>query len=207
MSRSVSEILAARRPPERKLRLVLDGGLAARVADLEARVRQARLEDALTGGGLSDRAPAIERELTEARAMLDESAAEFTFQAIGRVRLAEITSRFPPTQAQWDRHRQEAAINPFTSAPPDYDYESLAPEVIAASCVDPAMTVEEARRLWDELSDGQAAALFEAAWAVNNEVSNRPTSGTDTDTTPSFGPESTTPPNGGSPSASSRAGS
>lgn len=193
MTRTVSDILARRRPAEETVRLLLDGDLRRSVDELRRRVREAKRREILEGAGLGSELPGLERALAEAEAAADSESETFVFRAVGRRRLEELKAECPPSADQLDRWREQAKQNPFLN-PPEFDPERLAPLLIAASAADPAMTVEEARRLWDELSDGEAAALFEGAWRVNEEASTRPTFGTGTESTASTVPVSDTPP-------------
>lgn len=203
--RTAEEVLASRKPRQLRVRINFDGDLADQIEALEERLRAARRRELLEGEGLSSDVPELERQLSMLRARLDEDAEEFTFQALGRARFKEILATHPPTEAQWEQHREAAKSNPFLAAP-ECDYEAVAPILIAECCISHDFTVEGAAKLWDELSDAEASKLFEAAWAVNQKASIRPTFGTGTDTTPSSGPGSTTPPSGESPSASSTGG-
>lgn len=203
---SVADILASRKPATRTARLVLDGDKAAELAGLRARLNTAKVRDRLNGGSLDAESPELERRIAELEAEMESAAATFTFKAVGRRKLDEITNRFPPSQEQWERFRDSAKVNPFVSVP-EFDMYAAAPEVLAAAAVSPTMTVEEARRLWDELSDGEAAELWKAAWGAQMEATSRPTFGTGIDETANTGPGSTTPPNGESLSLSSPDGS
>lgn len=198
---SVADILAARKPATRTARLVLDGEKAAELAGLRARLNTAKVRDRLNGGSLDAESPELERRIAELETEMESTAATFTFKAVGRRRLDEITNRFPPSQEQWERFRDSAKVNPFVS-PPEFDMYAAAPEVLAAAAVSPTMTVEEAQLLWDELSDGEAGALWTAAWGVQMEATSRPTFGTGIDETANTGPGSTTPLNGESLSLS-----
>lgn len=198
---SAAEILAGRKPATTTVRLLLDGDLQEEIRVLKERLKVARKRDIADGEGLGSEAPQIEQQLREAEARADEIATEFHFRAVPRSRLAELKEAHPPTEAQWERYREQAKANPFIM-PPEFDPVTLAPELISASAFDPSFTVAEATELWDGLSEPDAEILFDAAWRVNQTASPRPTYGTGTDTTPSSGPASTTPPSGGSPSPS-----
>ena len=189
---SVSDILAARKPATRTARLVLDGDKAAEVAGLRDRLVTAKVRDRLNGGTLEAQAPELERQIAELEAGMESTAQTFIFKAVGRRRLDEITTKYPPSAEQWERFRDSAKLNPFLT-PPEFDMNSAAPEVLAAAAVDPTMTTEEAQRLWDELSDGEAAELWRAAWGAQMEATSRPTFGIGIDGMANTGPVSTTP--------------
>ncbi|MDP9144531.1 MAG: hypothetical protein M3N43_07520 [Actinomycetota bacterium] len=203
---SVSDILARRRPLEKRVRLLLDGTANAELEDLRRQIKVTKTREAVNSPGLATKVPELERRLTELALQAEEASAEFTFQAISRAALEELKRKHPPTAGQWERYREQVRANMFVQAP-DFDWSGLAPALLAACATQPTMTVDEAARLWDELSDGEAAQLFEAAWSVNEQTSSRPFSGTDTAMTPNSGPDSTTPQSEESPSLSLAEGS
>lgn len=124
----------------------------------------------------------------------------FMFQAISRSELDLLKAKFPPTEDQWTRYRESARTNPFLS-PPEFDPIGLAPVLLAATAIDPVMTVDEAQHLWDTVSDGEAARLFEGALAVCAEAPLAPLPPPGTGSTDDTGTPSTTPPNTESPTA------
>lgn len=199
---SAADILSARKPATRQARLVLDGEQAAEVDRLRIRLKAAKARDGLNGDSLQAEAPELARRLAELEAEVEASAQTFTFKAIGRRKLEDITRAFPPSQAQWDRFR-EAAKSSLTASPPEFDMNAAAAAILSAASVDPPLTVDEAQRLWDELSDGEAAVLWRAAWGVQMQATSRPTSGIGIDETANTGPVSTSPVNTESLSASS----
>lgn len=207
MGRSVSDILAAYRPPEVTVQVVTDGGLVARIGKLQEEIRRARARDARNGDTLAAEAPALEAQMPALLEEAEQAVESFTFRAIGRAKLADITRRYPPSHDQWERYKEASRVNPLMAGLPEFDYEAAAPELLAASAVDPVMTVEEARTICAEWHDAAVSVLIDAAWEVNQQAPTRPTFGTGIATTRSSGPESTTQQNGESPSPSSLAGS
>jgi hypothetical protein len=172
---TVADILAARKPKRRRVRLLLDGVLSS---ELERTRREVALSSTLDKSDQND----LDARLTELTSQADEASKEFEFQAISRAELERLKSEFPPSEDQWDRYKTQVRANPLLSAP-DFDPEALAPVLMAACCVDPVMTRAEAEQVWDSLSDGEAAVLFEAAWSVNQEATTRPLALTVTDVT------------------------
>lgn len=126
----------------------------------------------------------------------------FTFRALSRSELDGLKAKFPASDEQWDRFQRTVRLNPFAQAP-EYDPMAFAPDLLAACAVDPPLTSTEAALLWDTLSDGEAARLYEAALAVCMEAPLAPLSGAGTGGTPTSGVPSTTSVNGESPTADS----
>ena len=82
----------------------------------------------------------------------DGSTADIRIRALPRKQYRELLEDNPPaeddTEAEW---------NPDT----------FPPALIAASCIDPVFTLEQAQQLWDEWEAAEAAPLFLACWSVN----------------------------------------
>jgi seryl-tRNA synthetase len=207
----VASIIARRKPRRTTIRLLLDGELDTRLEQLRTQIRRAKQREAADPQGLASTVPQLEAELARLTVEADEATTEFTFQAIPRTALEDLRRNHPPTEEQWQRYKESVNEMPVLVAmqqsPPEFDWLSMAPALLAACAVEPKMTRDEAQMLWDELSDAEAAQLFNAAWGVNEQAATRPFSGTDTATTPNFGPDSTTPQNGESPSLSLAEGS
>lgn len=171
---SVADILAARKPRQQRVRFLFDGDLAAELDRTRQALRSALVDQSALA---SDEVSTLRQKLSDLESAADAATVEFVFAAIGRARLDELKAQNPPTEEMWARYRERVKANPLMT-PPEFDPEAMAPALIAASCVDPSMTVDEAQKLWDELSDGEAARLFEAAWNVNSQGSDRPLSKT-----------------------------
>lgn len=195
---NVTELLAKRRPPQVTVQIVFDGALQDEMTAVQEQIRKAEADSQ----GLRSEAPKLQEQLTALQARVEEAAVPFTFQAIPRSELEALKAAHPPTVEQWTRFKEESAGQSIFAQPPQFDWVGFAPGLIASSCINPQMSVEEAQRLWDELSDGEAATLFEAAWRVQGQVSRPFSLGNGIDMTPDSVPKSTTPSNTVSPSPS-----
>lgn len=190
---SVAEVLAARRPRRKAVRLVLDGQSHAELALAQNELRNLKLRERVEGKDetLASEIPGLERKIQELEAELITNAPIFEFQAIGRRELDQIRNDHPPTEDQWELYRERVKVNPLVQ-PPSFNPEGLAPALLAASALEPSMTLDEAQALWDSLSDGEAAQLYEAAWSVNMEAASVPLSGSGTGGTATSGDNSIT---------------
>jgi hypothetical protein len=87
------------------------------------------------------------RRLAEIEDEFEQRMLEFRFRSIGHQAWADLISKHPPTRKQLADNRQL-----------DHNPETFPYVAMAASCVDPVMTVEDVRRL-------DASPLFDvAAW-------------------------------------------
>jgi hypothetical protein len=187
----IGEILSNIRPVERTVNIVLDGKVGAELDDarrvwVEARERDRR--NSVLGGG---EAPPLAQRVLDLEAEADASTVTFRIRAVSAMAWRRLIEAHPPiTPAE----REEGW---------NWHAETFAPAVIAASCIDPAMSVEQATELGDRLSDGQFSKLFALVLTVNSGDDLIPKSGIGTDETPSTESSSTTAPDGASPEASS----
>lgn len=77
---------------------------------------------------------------------------ELLFRSIGSAEYDRLVTKYPPTPAQ----KKEGA---------SYNLDAFAPSLIAAVCVDPKMSAEEAKELWtaEEWNRGELYNLFREA--------------------------------------------
>ncbi|MEW2068639.1 hypothetical protein [Streptomyces sp. NPDC007346] len=128
------------------LRVALD--TAKRVLARITAVAEDRQDDT-TGPEAVARA---EEDLAEAQAAFDAAAIVLRFRAMPRKEFEALKKSHPATEEQAeDGH--------------DIDVESLAPELVSKSSVD-GMTEDDAREYLETWSEGEATALFNAAWNV-----------------------------------------
>ncbi|MFJ4887781.1 hypothetical protein [Streptomyces sp. NPDC088731] len=91
-------------------------------------------------------------DMETAQGAFDKASIILTFRALPRLEFEALKKAHPATEEQAeDGH--------------DLNVESLGPELIAAASVD-GMPVEAAREFLDTWSEAEAAALFNAAWNV-----------------------------------------
>ena len=180
-------------PRRTTLRLILDDNVRS---DLEAAREEAKAESKRGDADLASAGKAA-RRLEKAEAAADEAAVSFVFEAIPRIKLADLIEACPPTSEQLERWKEKDRNNPLVSIPPpEFDYEKFAPRLIAASLVEPATTEEEAVELWEEgaWTDSIWSALWIAAWdRTNQAVTALPTFGIGSKKTKGSDPKSPTP--------------
>lgn len=143
-SPSIDEVLAGFRPVEKTVRILLDARLADEHAELEQRLLGARRDSGLA----NDDVPQVAARLAELEERMETEATPFTFRSVGRQKWRKLLGEHPPTAEQ---ARDGLDHNPDTFP--------LA--AIAASCVAPAMTVDDVVRLDAVLN----VAQFDRLWA------------------------------------------
>jgi hypothetical protein len=124
-------------------------------------------------GALQGEYEALERQLSDAAALVGQSLA-----GSPRTRIAE---RMEALREEMAAHLVEfrfRALSPqawsdlLAAHPADkpemlFDPDTLFPAAIAACAVEPAMTVDQYRRLAEKLSAGQQGVLQQALWDLN----------------------------------------
>lgn len=169
---TIEDILGAKTKQTAWVKICVKTELNEKLQDAENALRDARMKAA--------RDPEDEvwkAQVVEAEAALEAITAErnrflvtFTFEALGSTELEELERAHPPNREQLAEYRlqQKAAGLPATN-PPKYNLETFPPALIARSCVSPAMSVEQATRLWNDpkWSRGELGALMGTAWQIN----------------------------------------
>lgn len=151
---SIDDLLAEAVAREKSCRVLLRQDLLDEHDRLEAEL-QAELElDARenrdpVGPGLAVRLLAFEEEIESLRR-------EFRFRAVGKRRWSDLLAEHPPTKEQ---------LAKFSRL--DHNPETFPVAAIAASCIDPAMSVEQVGRLEEVLNFAQFERLWECCLDVN----------------------------------------
>lgn len=120
----------------------------------------------IEGGLDAERAAAT----ADARAGVDaaeqavrDSAQTFVFRSPGRKAFEDLVAEHPPEEGDHDDARK-------TTGRPEalarWHSDTFTPALLAATCVDPKLTVEEAQAIYDEWTDAEVSALVAAALTV-----------------------------------------
>ncbi len=209
---TTGELLAKVKPRTKTVRINFDGELMGNLDDMREELTRAIAADAIAGEGLADQAPALAIEMGQLTLEANETATVFLLRTIPGEDFDDLKRRCPPSEEEWERYKRAIDAAPMTASltlpTPEFEFAELLPRLIGLSVVEVdgeavSWGEKEGLELWAGLYDGARADLGDAAWKLNNKSSTRPGSGIGTDTTPNSDPESTTRPNGGSPSQSS----
>lgn len=152
------ERLAHRNRPTATLTICDDDGLknrlrAARLADQSATARLTERPDDKT---LQTEAGTARRELDAATAGFDQAAIVLHFRALPRPDFEALKEAHPPTEEQAD---DGAAFNA----------EAFAPDLIAAASLD-GITPDDATTYMTTWAEGEAVALYRAAWDIQSHT-------------------------------------
>lgn len=135
-------------------RVLLRQDLLARHAELYARLEATVAEDRKYNR--DPEAPALATEIEALEAEVEAAKVPFKFEAVGHRQWSDLLVKYPPSQEQLkDKPRL------------DFDPEKFPVAAIAASCVEPKMTLEQAKRLEKALNEAQFQELWDACIDAN----------------------------------------
>ena len=149
------EIKQLKKPATKTVWISLDSDLVARIEQLERQIPRERVRD--NSQNRDPIAPPLEAELAQLRQRAEDDSVPFTMKAISRRRYDELVAAHPSDQTG------EA-----------FDVDTFGPALIAACCASPELTEAAAAELWEEWSPAEVVELFNAAYAVCNEMRGVP---------------------------------
>lgn len=172
---TMDEILGGKRATTEPLPICLDSTLTHRVDELEKQVREASIQARVLpdDGEAADALEALQAELEEAKDAKRQRTALFVFRALGRKELEDLERRHKVTKEQITAYRDECRVMQTPpNNPPNYNFVTFPPALIAASAVKPEISLDQAIEMWNstEFSKGELGAIFQHAWSVNNLV-------------------------------------
>lgn len=159
MTSSIEDVLAQARPKATTVRVCLRGDLLAEHDRLEAELAEVRRQDALSNRPST--AAEVAGRIEALQAQIEASSVQFTFHAVGQKRWTDLLVEHPPSEED----REEGAA---------FDRRTFPVAALAASCVEPAMTQEQAARLYEVCNFGQWEQLWGACIAANVEGTSVP---------------------------------
>ncbi len=130
---TIEQILAAKKAVIKKVPVQVDGALASELEDLRADLREAKDLDPLTNAPAI--APGIESQIAALEEQSKDTIRIFTFKSIGRFNYDEIVAQHQPTKEQKAKGG-------------DFNEDTFPPIIVAASCVDPEITLEQAEQMF-----------------------------------------------------------
>lgn len=165
---TIAELRSKKKPVTKRVTIQLDGELATEIALMREKYQAARDYDRTSNE--NDTAPSIEKQINEL--IEDSRITEYTFvfQSIGRPNYDKLVS-LPEHKPTKEQKRDNATFNADT----------FPPALIAASCVDPELSLEEAKDMFNDPSwnGAELANLFVGALEANTETGDIPLSRSD----------------------------
>lgn len=145
----IESIIDGASPPTTSVRICVAGDLSAQFEELEAQLAEAKN---WKPDSLGDASPTrdLAQRMETLREQMREHEHTFTFRGLSTRAWSDLVAHHPP------RDDKDEAWN----------LETLPVALIAACAVDPEMSVEQAERLCDRLSQGQWDELFSTAYRI-----------------------------------------
>lgn len=125
------------------VQVCLDRALVSELEDATAELRKAQ------GDGMLDGAAELQERVDALRSEVEAKTRTLTFESIGRREWRKLLAEHPPTEQQ----KRDGA---------DHNPETFPQAAIAASCIEPGLTTEQAEWLAAELP----LMKFEEVWAT-----------------------------------------
>lgn len=171
---TMEEIRRLKKPNTRKVAILLDSALSHQMDDVASEIERLKRTKSMRSGLDNPTQKQID-ELEEKLIELEEEAAgltvEFTFQDLGRKRYDALVTDNPATdedQEAWKRMGGEGKLA--------YNLESFPPALISACAISPKISLEEAKAIFDEWSEGDLEMLFTTALLACKEPTSLPKS-------------------------------
>jgi hypothetical protein len=151
MPKSIEDILKAAKPREKTVKVCIAGDLAGEAERLQDEL--SRVSEDWEPADLTDVHPgrAIAEQLRAVHAQVREAEEPFTMRYIGDRAYSDLLAAHPAENDQ-------EAFNSVT----------FPRALVAASCVQPEMSEEQAIELFEVINEGEIKRLFDAAWDVHN---------------------------------------
>ena len=163
---TLAEIMAIKSPVTKRVTIQLDGSLSDNIARLDADLIVARRFDAMSNQAVPS-ASKIQTELDKLNENALNTETTFVFKSIGHIAYDKLVEspKHKPTKAQ---AKEGSNFNPLT----------FPQAIIAASCVQPVMTLEEVEELFviDSWNNAELTKLFYGALECNSETGDTPLS-------------------------------
>lgn len=163
----INDILAASKPRRHTARICVRGELVDEQRALEAELKEVRSEDERKNR--KPQAPTIAKKIEALQKEAEEATYEFSFEAIGQRKWNDLMAKNPPTPDQKKIAKQ-------TGDRVDFDVIEFPIKAIAASCVSPELSEENARRLYERWNFSQWNTLWMACLEANLGDSSLPKS-------------------------------
>ncbi|HYH51624.1 MAG TPA: hypothetical protein VEG38_18940 [Acidimicrobiia bacterium] len=172
--------LRKKQPLERIVRIALNDEVATAYHEASEAAGKAELAlkavEAQAQRRNGSAGPDTERAVAAARAEFEEFKAaaekahkalaaetvEVRFRALGRKAYDELVRAHPPKDVAGEDGKVKKSTDP-------YEYETFAPALVAACCVEPEMTVEQVQTLFEEWNAAEVMELWVAALSVNTQ--------------------------------------
>ena len=164
-AQTMANIIKKKRGVTKKVPIQIDGEIAVEIQELRAQITLAEQFDSKRNE--PETALKLKKELDELIEKSHDTEITFTFKSLGRIVYDELVER-PEHQPSDEQKKEGATFNPDT----------FPAALVAAACVDPEISPEEATEIFDdsEWNGAELQKLFFGALKVNTETGDIPLS-------------------------------
>lgn len=140
---------AQAKPFQASVDVCSDGQLVAELDSARDQLEEAKR-------GMLEAPKELESHVAALSKKVESKTRTFTFRSIGRREWRKLSSEHPPSDEQ-------RALEPDL----DHNPDTFPPAAIAASCIEPKLTLDDAAWLCDELPDGEFWRIWQAVLSAN----------------------------------------
>jgi hypothetical protein len=158
MGLSIEDLIGSAKPPVRSVTICMDQSMQAEHDELVERLDQVRRDNPAKMGDTAEGHDLAVR-IGEVEEAMQKHLQTFRLKGLSKGALNVLYKRFP------SKDKQQV-----------WDAEAGGHALVAAAALDPEMTEEQAERLIDALSQGQASLLVGTAWLASTGSSAVPLS-------------------------------
>lgn len=146
---SIQDILGMASRQRQTAIVVLDGAAEDERQILEEEIKNLPVEEMEKAVALSERVLELEQRIAD-------TTVKFVFESMPRGAWQALSGKHPPTS---DQRKAGLPVNE----------ETFMVEAISACCIDPVMTVDETKQLYQQLGNSQWALLCRAVLSANED--------------------------------------
>ncbi len=158
---TIADVFDRKKDNTQRVPVLLDPDLREELKDLEAELATAvKYDDEHTNA--RRKATPVEKRLTELEERIAESRVVFKFRSIGREAYSLLLDEWKPREDNED------------DADYGFDATEFPPRLLALSAVSPELTLDDARKIWNEWSESETTLLIVGAVTANKELVDIP---------------------------------
>lgn len=162
---TIEDILSRKQPNRATVWIPLDNDLADAYREAETNFNAAQSFATVRGDDAVSQRKADEAAdvLAEAKAAMRDASIKFVFQAVGRKRYEALVTEHPAPKDQQRKARE------LRQDVPEFNEDTFPQALVAACLIDPMLSEEDVRKLWDSdnFSMAEQRNLFQTAIVVN----------------------------------------
>lgn len=154
-------------PDTASVGICFDRRLLSELETIEKELEETKAEkvDGMLGQDeATSRVQNLEQRVEDLRKDIQGKTRTFVFESIGRRKWMDLLAEHPPTDQQKEEFEEqfgEAGLRP------DHNPETFSPHALAASCVKPGLTVDEAVWLMENMTEKTWNRIVGACFSVN----------------------------------------